>query len=907
VIDSAGAPQGGAKVSLFRVDHDTRLSSVAKRDQTADAAGIVRFDQLETGVEYKLSATTSDHLLGFLECAPTSGKPRVEIGLRVSRPIGAKIHIHDDAGKPIRNAFIFGLWGTGPNGMIRFETKDLPTFGLSSQRSDAEGKLPLPEIPDGLTGFHLLHPDYVPVVFEEKPIEQGSTIDITMHDGVKVELDVNVQGGPLPKDGVQLFLDHESIHSPSTLIGVLPDLPADGKIRLTLAPGKCSSVYVKHPDYISTPEYYLPFKQFDLRGSGNRFAFQFRRNLKLKGKVVEEETGKPAKGINVKGLINAGKVEGPFADFATQWNELQYATTDERGEYEIELPPGKVRINANVGKVIARPEFVELEIAADGTAKIPDIHVSPIPNVSGVVLDPAGKPVPKAIVRFRDSDRLWDGPVFADSQGRFELSPEGNSTDLMTDKVKPAQTILAFHPYEPLGGEATISFADSKSCANVELRLKAQSYDFPVEAFPTENEWYLQQLSSERRAERAAMTRPGQASPELDGAVWLNTNKPKTSLADFRGRSVLLDFWTTWCGPCAHDRPRLDAAYELYKDKGLAVICVHDNSVPVDEVKKYVAEHHIHYPVVIDHEDGRILKAYKSLGVEGYPTYLLIGPDGRTMGDPTHTGRGLYHFKFEILRQQLMSQPAGVGAALRVENKKVMVTSVLPDSAAARSDALHPDDQIVAITEENGEPVDVAGLALEKVVALVRGRNGTVVRLTMIPAGKEASEARVVSLTRGPVNTPFGGLGDGKPLTPGIRAPNVKFTRLDNETVDELDHHHGKMVVLIAWASWCKPCLEHLTKLDALAAEHSEWNGRVEILPVSVDERREDATASAKAQHWKTLSPAWAGPAICDAYHINGVPTTYVIDRDGTIIAADNRLNIAELIEKQHLLDDHKK
>jgi thiol-disulfide isomerase/thioredoxin len=314
------------------------------------------------------------------------------------------------------------------------------------------------------------------------------------------------------------------------------------------------------------------------------------------------------------------------------------------------------------------------------------------------------------------------------------------------------------------------------------------------------------------------------------------------------------------------------------------------------------------YPIVADNPDGRIFAAYREHGMaDAYPTYALIGPDGNVLlDDATVAGPRLSTFKLEIIRKLLMTPQAGIGAALRIENGKVLVTSIVPDSAAARTDALHHDDQIVALAEEHGETVDVAGLALEKVVSLIRGRNGTIVRLNVIPAGKEASEARVVSLTRGHVQTPFGGLGDGKLLSPGTMAPNFKFTRLADGKEDELAGQHGKVVVLVAWASWCKPCLEHMAKLDALAAEHPEWKDRVEILPVSIDESREDAADCSKAHHWSKLSAAWTGPAICDAYHINGVPATYIIGSDGKIIAANCAQDISDLIRDQHLLDGSK-
>jgi hypothetical protein len=69
----------------------------------------------------------------------------------------------------------------------------------------------------------------------------------------------------------------------------------------------------------------------------------------------------------------------------------------------------------------------------------------------------------------------------------------------------------------------------------------------------------------------AAISLVGKAAPELDGAEWLNTDKPKMSLADFRGKFVPTQFLTTWCGVCHWDVPNVELAYDLYKDKGLVV------------------------------------------------------------------------------------------------------------------------------------------------------------------------------------------------------------------------------------------------------------------------------------------------------------------------------------------------
>jgi thiol-disulfide isomerase/thioredoxin len=246
---------------------------------------------------------------------------------------------------------------------------------------------------------------------------------------------------------------------------------------------------------------------------------------------------------------------------------------------------------------------------------------------------------------------------------------------------------------------------------------------------------------------------------------------------------------------------------------------------------------------------------------------------------------------------------AGIGVALKVEEGKVLVGSILPDSAAARSNSLKPNDRIMAVAEERGEPVDVSGFDMVKVVSQIRGQKGTIVRLTVVPVGKMESEARVISFTRGPVKTPFGGLGDGKPLLPGTVAPNFSFTQISDGKKYDLSHYQGRVVVLELWASWCKPCVEQIGKLETLEEDHPDWKGRVDVLAVSIDEKRDDAADCCKAHHWTKVPAVWSGPSTCDAYNIQGVPVTFVIDRNGKVVAVDSPLNVAEVIRQKHLLE----
>ena len=78
----------------------------------------------------------------------------------------------------------------------------------------------------------------------------------------------------------------------------------------------------------------------------------------------------------------------------------------------------------------------------------------------------------------------------------------------------------------------------------------------------------------------------------------------------------------------------------------------------------------------------------------------------------------------------------GIGALLTQEDEFVKVAGILPGGPAEFDERLKPGDRIVAVAQENEEPVNVIGLRLRRVVNLIRGTKGTRVFLTVIEAGK---------------------------------------------------------------------------------------------------------------------------------------------------------------------------
>jgi carboxyl-terminal processing protease len=85
---------------------------------------------------------------------------------------------------------------------------------------------------------------------------------------------------------------------------------------------------------------------------------------------------------------------------------------------------------------------------------------------------------------------------------------------------------------------------------------------------------------------------------------------------------------------------------------------------------------------------------------------------------------------------------SGIGATLQWDDGYTKIVSLVPGGPAALSKKLKPNDRIIAVQQEKGEPVDVVEMRLNKVVQMIRGKRGTPVTLTIIPADSNDGTAR---------------------------------------------------------------------------------------------------------------------------------------------------------------------
>ncbi|GGS83381.1 MULTISPECIES: NHL domain-containing thioredoxin family protein [Streptomyces] len=165
-------------------------------------------------------------------------------------------------------------------------------------------------------------------------------------------------------------------------------------------------------------------------------------------------------------------------------------------------------------------------------------------------------------------------------------------------------------------------------------------------------------------------------APELIGkGGWLNTGGKELTLADLRGKCVVVDFWTFCCINCLHVLDELRELEEKHRDT-VVVIGVHspkfvheaEHAAVVDAVERY----EVHHPVLDDPE----LATWKQYAVRAWPTLVVIDPEGYIVAQ--HAGEGHAH-AIERLVEELEAEHAAKGTLRRGDGPYVAPEPVAGD------------------------------------------------------------------------------------------------------------------------------------------------------------------------------------------------------------------------------------
>lgn len=310
-------------------------------------------------------------------------------------------------------------------------------------------------------------------------------------------------------------------------------------------------------------------------------------------------------------------------------------------------------------------------------------------------------------------------------------------------------------------------------------------------------------------------------------------------LSDFRGRPVFISFWTGARNP-PDDVARIHAAYRA---QGLAVWAI-NTATERAEFEKWHAEHGaaLGHAVAWDPAGKAFMESISHMifGVGMYPAYCVVGADGKLVGGIIGMGARVSGWLREIVGR--------AGLELTEADRELVAQSI----AAAR-------------TAAPPAPAAMGG---------------------MLPAAKTTPSPGAGTAASAPRPTL---------LAAGAVAPDFAMLTVDGREL-RLSDFKGKVVVLDFWATWCGPCIASFPHTQELAKKYADQD--VVVLASGTSD------TIAKFKEWiprnapkypdmiwafdphERGSPTFEERASNKLYGVTGIPTQFIIGRDGRIVAS---------------------
>ena len=112
---------------------------------------------------------------------------------------------------------------------------------------------------------------------------------------------------------------------------------------------------------------------------------------------------------------------------------------------------------------------------------------------------------------------------------------------------------------------------------------------------------------------------PNFTLPDLDGKM--------VSLADYKGKVVLLNIWATWCRPCVEEMPSMEKLHQELKGEKFVILAVSIDEAGVKAVRPFMKKHKLSFPALID-SAGTINSLYQ---ISGVPESFILDKQGRIL------------------------------------------------------------------------------------------------------------------------------------------------------------------------------------------------------------------------------------------------------------------------------------
>jgi len=563
VTDSGGKPVAGATVWLCQ-DHDV------KKAQTGED-GAFSFDNVP-GRPVDVVAAREGLALGGASADVPGAAP---LTLVLGEPDALTVRVRDSQSQPVEGASVSEML---VNDVLPVPVADLVSAGFPWHRSNPEGVLTFPGLPKGgHVRFNVVHRQYAQQYVPYLPVG-GKEQPVILYAGVKVRGRVtNEAGAGISRARVGAFMAGQGERD---VVETLTD--PDGFYNLTVKPGDIF-IGVRHPEYAS-PE---PLTVQAVEAGDTVANVTLPAAHAIRGTVVFPD-GTPGVGVPVAYWIEKALYE----EVLTQVDgAFLLQTPDTPGVLRITPPPGFMTESLNEIPVTGKlaPE-INLE----------PIKLKPLPAIEGVVTTAEGKGRPRVLIS-----------TMGLKPGAWAITGEDGRFRMQLYTLPETETILlraedgdAFER-----AEFTVQAAAPKP---VTLVLK------PFEAD------VLVRESIKGRNDLTAMV--GKEAPEITCGDWLN-GEP-VSLAASRGKVTVLLFWAGFDARIeARDvLEELRAVHDLMAPAGDVVFAgIHDGSDEAEQVRAYVKETGLPFPVGRDADGFRSFEAYH---ITYIPQIVLIDKQG---------------------------------------------------------------------------------------------------------------------------------------------------------------------------------------------------------------------------------------------------------------------------------------
>ncbi|WP_442591811.1 redoxin domain-containing protein [Pedobacter sp. AW31-3R] len=145
---------------------------------------------------------------------------------------------------------------------------------------------------------------------------------------------------------------------------------------------------------------------------------------------------------------------------------------------------------------------------------------------------------------------------------------------------------------------------------------------------------YMKSMEDTLRIKISAEVAKMEVDETAPDFVITDVNGKKVSLADFKGKTIVLDFWATWCGPCKKSFPTMQIAVDKYKDdpnvKFLFIHTWEKTADPLKDATSYLTENKYRFDLFMDTRDPqtKMNPAVSAFGVKGIPAKFIIDGKG---------------------------------------------------------------------------------------------------------------------------------------------------------------------------------------------------------------------------------------------------------------------------------------